>query len=303
MSSRGRACRLLTVGILFGALGLSVLMAQDQSLTQTSAAASVPASAGRERGPPVQPAFPLPPVVPVPDDLQLFLLIGQSNMSGRGSVEPQDRIPIARVFSLNQDLAWTMAIDPIQLERLAGVSMGRSFARELAAENPQVAIGLIPAAVGATYLGEWIKGGQCYEEAVRRAKAAMKNGRMRGILWHQGEGDGQVETDALTYGVRWTKMIQDLRADLGDLNLPVVVGELCRSIYTRPDHKTKFALEVNEQLAVLPLMVPYCAFVSSAGLKDKGDHVHFDSASQRELGRRYAHAFLELEPEWRLAEP
>ena len=240
-------------------------------------------------------------MTPAPENLQLFLLIGQSNMSGRGLVEPQDRVPIARVYSLNQDLQWVPALDPIQLERLAGVSLGRSFGRELTAENASVSIGLIPAAVGATYLGEWMKGGQYYEEAVRRAKAAMKSGRIRGILWHQGEGDGQLETDALTYGVRWTRMITDLRADLGVPDLPVVVGELCRSIYHRPDGKTKFALEVNEQLATLPLSIRACGFVSSDGLTDRGDHVHFDSASQRELGRRYAHAFLELDPAWAAA--
>ena len=233
-----------------------------------------------------------------PENLQLFLLIGQSNMSGRGIVEPQDRVAIPRVFSLNKDLAWVPAIDPIQLERLAGVSMGRSFGRVLADENPSVSIGLIPAAVGATSLGEWTKGGEIYENAVRRAKAAMKSGRLRGILWHQGEGDGQIETDAMTYGVRWAQFIHDLRADLGVPDLPVVVGELCRSLYHRPDGKTKFALEVNEQLAVMPLSVPFCAFVSSDGLKDKGDHTHCVSASQRELGRRYAHAFLEIDPGW-----
>ena len=33
-------------------------------------------------------------------DLQLFLLIGQSNMAGRGAIEAQDREPMPRVFTL-----------------------------------------------------------------------------------------------------------------------------------------------------------------------------------------------------------
>jgi hypothetical protein len=44
-------------------------------------------------------------------------------------------------------------------------------------------------------------------------------------------------------------------------------------------------------------------FVASDGLKDKGDFVHFDAASQREFGRRYAHAFLQLDPGWSTIEP
>jgi hypothetical protein len=36
------------------------------------------------------------------------------------------------------------------------------------------------------------------------------------------------------------------------------------------------------------------AFVSSADLVDKGDGVHFDSASARMLGRRYAEAYWSI---------
>jgi len=239
----------------------------------------------------------------VPENLQLFLLIGQSNMSGRGLVEAQDSVLIPRVFALNKDLEWVPAVDPVQLEVKSGVGMGRSFARVLAAENPLVSIGLVPAAVGATYLSEWVKGDDHYENAVRRAKAAIKNGRLRGILWHQGEGDSQTQVNALTYGTRWTQFINDLRADLGDPDLPVVIGELCRSIYRRPNGESRNAYEVNMQLATIPLTVPHCVFVASDGLKDKGDFVHFDAASQREFGRRYAHAFLQLDPTWSTIEP
>jgi len=38
--------------------------------------------------------------------------------------------------------------------------------------------------------------------------------------------------------------------------------------------------------------------VSSAGLRDKGDSVHFDTPSLHEFGRRYAYAFLALDPTW-----
>ena len=44
----------------------------------------------------------------------------------------------------------------------------------------------------------------------------------------------------------------------------------------------------------LPSEVPHTAFVSSDGLKHKGDKVHFDAESYRELGRRYAKAYLQL---------
>ena len=62
--------------------------------------------------------------------------------------------------------------------------------------------------------------------------------------------------------------------------------------------KFPFASQVNEQLALLPLKMPHCAFVSSAGLTDKGDRVHFDTRSLREFGRRYAFAFLAMDSSW-----
>ena len=37
---------------------------------------------------------------PAPRDI--FLLIGQSNMAGRGVVEAPDKIPHPRIFSMNQ---------------------------------------------------------------------------------------------------------------------------------------------------------------------------------------------------------
>ena len=38
--------------------------------------------------------------------------------------------------------------------------------------------------------------------------------------------------------------------------------------------------------------VPNVAYVSSEGLRDKGDKLHFDAASQRVFGARYAAAYF-----------
>jgi len=68
--------------------------------------------------------------------------------------------------------------------------------------------------------------------------------------------------------------------------VPLIVGELGRFTTAAPN--------VNPQLDRLPQAVPLCSLVTSAGLTDRGDHLHFDSASARELGRRYAQAFARL---------
>ena len=242
------------------------------------------------------------PLVCCPVDLpklQLFLLIGQSNMAGRGTVEAEDKEVIPHVFALNKDGEWVAAIDPVHFDKpkLAGVGIARTFGRVLAATDPTVSIGLIPAAVGGTSLDQWKPGGELYQDAVRRAKIAMKSGTLRGILWHQGESDGGAEDKASSYGERWVSMIRQLRADLNAPDVPVVVGGLAEWKVALPPGQA-FVPKVNEQLALLALRAPHTAFASSAGLTTLADHAHFDARSQRELGRRYALAFLSLDPSW-----
>lgn len=227
-------------------------------------------------------------------NLELFLLIGQSNMAGRGQVEAQDREPIRGVYVLNREMKWAPAVDPLHFDKpdIAGTGLARTFARYLLRQNPKASIGLIPAAFGGTSLDQWAPGGELYQNAVRRAREAAKSGRLRGILWHQGEADSGKEENAKSYRRRFAAMIRQLRQDLGAGDIPVVVGQI-GEFYRAP-----FARTVQEEQALIPLMVPRSAFVSSAGLGHKGDGVHFDSAALRELGRRYAHAYLSLELDW-----
>ena len=222
-----------------------------------------------------------------PSDMKLFLLIGQSNMAGRGVVEAQDKVPHPRVFMLNEQLAWVPAIDPMHWDRpdRIGVGPGSTFGRVVAEANAGTIVGLIPAAVGSTSLDQWAVGGELYTNAVARAREAMKHGKLAGILWHQGESDNTPEK-IVTYPERFSKMIAQLRSDLNAADVPVIVGEIGRFHVGSP--------AINPMLAKLPARVALCACVSSEGLADKGDKVHFDTPAAREFGRRYAQAWFEL---------
>lgn len=225
-------------------------------------------------------------------DYDIFLLIGQSNMAGRGVVEDHDRQPVEGIYMLDAEMNWKPAVHPMHFDKpaIAGVGLGRSFANALRKASPRHKIGLVPAAMGGSALDEWKPDGKLYQNAVTRAKAAMKSGKLRGILWHQGESDSSDEKLARSYGERWTAFILQLRKDLGDV--PVIAGELGRFF------KKPYAGVVNEQLALLPLEVSRVAFVSSEGLEHKGDDVHFDSNSLREFARRYALAYQTLDSGW-----
>lgn len=241
------------------------------------------------------PAAALPPK----EKFHLFLLIGQSNMAGRGAVTPADKVPNPRVLMLNQAGEWVPAVDPLHFDKpkAAGVGLGRTFAAEVAAATPGVTIGLIPCAVGGSPIDMWKPGAfynatqsHPWDDALRRAKQALQSGTLKGILWHQGESDSSTEL-APAYSDKLDDLIARLRRELDAPAVPFIAGQL--GVFAeRPWNDAK--KQVDRALRELPQRVKHTAFVSAEGLQHKGDKTHFDADSYREFGRRYAAAYLKL---------
>ena len=93
---------------------------------------------------------------------------------------------------------------------------------------------------------------------------------------------GQLQWSATAKGI-----IDALKSDLGlDNNLPVVVGEL------RQD-ASSCCSGMNSQINAFAQEYQNCGLASSAGLSvQTDDPYHFSAAGMRELGKRYAQAFL-----------
>jgi hypothetical protein len=235
--------------------------------------------------------------LPFASPADLYLLVGQSNMAGRGRVSAAVVGPHPRVFAWSRNDAWVPAVDPLHWDKPeAGVGPGLAFAAALAEAEPQRVIGLIPAAVGGTAISLWTPGTQDpvtkaypYDDALRRTRLALPAGRLAGIIWHQGEGD-RGDASRPLYGERLIALVARLRADLGAPDVPFVAGELAQ---LDPDNHRATA-EMNRTLNGLRERIPRFACVSAAGLCDGGDHLHLDSASAAELGRRYAVALRGL---------
>ncbi len=242
---------------------------------------------------------------PMPEKpLKLFLLVGQSNMAGRGKVGPEDVEPIPGVWSFSRSGKWIPAVDPLHWDKpeRAGVGPGRSFARELRRTYPEWEIGLIPCAFGGTRLDKWAPGSELFKNAVDRTKQALSDGELCGILWHQGEADSGRAENATTYAKRWTVFIQAVRAQLHAESVPVLVGGLgdfvSELVLPTGQRYGPFAEEVTRQLASLASVENKIGFVSAAGLSHIGDQLHFSAEAQREFGRRYAREFVKLNLAW-----
>lgn len=234
--------------------------------------------------------------------MNLFLLIGQSNMAGRGAVENGFLLWFNGVSALAENGEWVPALDPIHYDKpFAGAGLARTFAGVLRRNNPRREIGLIPAAMGGSALDEWQPGTENFETAIARTRIAMQSGTLRGILWHQGESDAGNEATAATYAARWLTMMNALRAELSAENVPVLAGLL--GDFLGPGRKhCPHAPEVNAQIASLSVKAPPVGIVPAHNLGHIGDELHFSTPALREFGRRYAHVYMSLSPEWEMLE-
>lgn len=237
----------------------------------------------------------------------LYLLIGQSNMAGRGPVEAQDTVAIPHVFTLNKNNEWVPARDPIHFDKtIAGVGLGRTFGIEMAKANPNVNIGLIPCAVGGSPIDAW-KPGVLYEQTgtypfddmEKRLKVALKDGTLKGILWHQGESDSNPEKCYL-YEDKLRNLIRKVRKIGQNEDAPFVAGEIGRfklkaNKEQYPDIKPCPAEVVMNATKKVVKADKHAGFVKSKGLDHKGDNTHFNSESYRILGKRYAKQMLKLQ--------
>lgn len=247
------------------------------------------------------------------DGKELFILFGQSNMSGSSPVEEQDKTTNENITfmveydcpSLNQTYGeWLVAQPPLHgcqwtNNGVLGLGPADYFAKTLAQTWTTSQIGLVPCAIPGVSIDVFLKGSgpppesyqalpsgfsSAYTMMVERAKEAQKQGRIRGILFHQGESNcGQSD-----WVDKVASIVSDLRTDLAiGEEVPFIAGEIPPPNSCSQSHNPK----VNE----IPNAIPNSAVVSAAGTAIH-DQYHFDTESARLMGQRYAEAFLEIEP-------
>lgn len=246
----------------------------------------------------------------------IYLCLGQSNMEGNARYEAQDTLvnPRFQVLSAvdNTKLGrvkgeWYPARAPLCRQN-TGLTPVDYFGRTMIENLPEnVKIGVVHVAIGGCKIElfqkdkrqEYIKtapgwmlgmlkeyDNNPYARLVEMAKIAQKDGVIKGILLHQGESNtGEKE---------WPQKVKSVYDSLlADLNLkaeevPLLAGEVVNADYGGT------CASMNPIIATLPQVIKNCAVVSSEGLSCAADHLHFDAAGYRVLGRRYAVQMLRL---------
>lgn len=250
-------------------------------------------------------------------DFYIFLCLGQSNMEGFPGVQQQDKTGVDKRFQVLAAVDfpalgrtkgnWYEAVPPL-CRGNTGLCPADYFGRTLVAHLPaKIRVGVINvsvagckielfdkdnyqayAATAAPWMQNIIKqySGNPYAHLVEMAKLAQKEGVIKGILLHQGESN--------TNDKQWPAKVKGIYDNLlKDLNLkaesvPLLVGEVVNA-----DQQGACA-SMNSIIAELPKTIPHSYVISSKDCPSRPDHLHFNPAGYRELGKRYAEKMLSL---------
>ncbi|MCH1498412.1 MAG: sialate O-acetylesterase [Akkermansiaceae bacterium] len=128
-------------------------------------------------------------IPPAKKEFHLFLLMGQSNMSGGVKIAAGDTQPAPHVLKMlhareGQEAKWVPGAYPLHPRRPNKKKMhgpGPSFAQTYLADKAGIVVGLIPMAWGGRNIARLEKGSVIYNDDIRHAKAAMQAGTLKSV--------------------------------------------------------------------------------------------------------------------------
>ena len=235
-----------------------------------------------------------PTVIPAKKKIWVFVMAGQSNMAGRGQVEPEDTVANERILAINKMGELVLAKEPLNLNEpsMVGLDCGMSFARTLLKScPPDVSILLLHTAVGGSSIQKWIHDSvhrdvpllSNFKARVERAKAF---GDIKGILWHQGEADANAKGIPV-YDARLDSLFGMFRKICGNKKLPILLGEL--GYFSKTSHEP--FMEINRIMHEHAQHDKNSGVIVTKGLDHKGDQLHFNAVGQRAIGRIFAELY------------
>ncbi|HMC65279.1 MAG TPA: sialate O-acetylesterase [Gemmataceae bacterium] len=224
----------------------------------------------------------------------LWVLAGQSNMQGVGDlidVTP----PHPKVMSFEMNGRWVRAQEPLhwwlldpvrQKTNPTGAGLGLPFAVALV-QKTKVPIGLLPCAVGGTYMTQWdpakksLGRSSLYGAMLDQVKKA--GGKVKGMLWYQGEAERD-EATFKVYPKVFEAFIAAVREDLHQPDLPFYFVQIGRLVAVENARGWK---AVQETQRLLPERVPNTAVISVIDL-ELDDFIHVGTQGLKRAGERLA---------------
>lgn len=254
-----------------------------------------------------------------PEELQVYLCLGQSNMEGHARIRGGNPLPADNRFMVMQAVdcpntgrekgEWYTATPPL-VRCHTGIGPIDFFGREMIRKLPnEVSVGVINVAIGGCKIelfdkdnymeyvessADWLKNmvaeydGNPYERLLELAiQAREKGGIIKGILLHQGESN----TGDTEWPMKVKKVYDNLLSDIGlePNSIPLLAGEVVHA------DQEGVCASMNEIIQTLPDIIPNCKVISSAGCKAGPDKLHFSMEGYKLLGERYAETMLTVQ--------
>ncbi len=221
--------------------------------------------------------------------IPIVILAGQSNMVGHGQLSELGGRGLpsgVKLFDLNPR------------EGYFGPEVG--FAHAFQNEMQLDELWLIKYAVGGSSLLAWEPNwsaeraattddsdkGALYPRLIRHVQQITlgQDVQLLACLWMQGESDSRYETAAAQFQSNLQRLIEQMRADLHQAEMQFIIGMVNPS----PARFTYLSTVRAAQKRVAQTQ-PIVSLVDTDGLTKHDDELHYDTAGQLELGRRFAH--------------
>jgi sialate O-acetylesterase len=243
----------------------------------------------------------------------IWMLAGQSNMEGVGDLvdveAPSDKVnsfnmvdewvnakePLHELVSANDRVHWRKnaageperlsgeALETYRANRKKGAGLGLPFAIEYE-KRSGIPVGLLPCAHGGTSMNQWDpglkeKGGDSlYGACIRRAE--LVGGRIKGILWYQGESDANAQAAPL-FQDKFENLVKAFRQDLQTNDLPFYYVQIGRHVSAAPFEPWN---AVQEAQRIAETRLPQSAMFSAIDT-DLDDGIHVSTQEHKRLGR------------------
>ena len=234
----------------------------------------------------------------------LWVIAGQSNSAGYGRGPYEDPAELGVHLFRNSE-RWALAAHPMNestdtqhgVNREAAnpghspyLQFGRTLKRTLA--HP---VGLVQTSLGGSPLTRWNPGepgaADLFDNMVQCVEKV--GGKVRGIVWYQGESDTGTDADATSYVERFQQAVAAWREALADAELPVLTVQLNRVRQpVDPDADRRWS-QVREAQRQVARKTPGVGVVPALDLP-LSDQIHTSPAGNMLLGERLAQAALGL---------
>lgn len=226
----------------------------------------------------------------------IFIMAGQSNMAGRATIEPFDTITNPRIFTINKWDKLVLAKEPLHKYEpgVSGLDCGLSFANHILLNaKDSIYIILVPAAIGGSSIDQWLYDSvhrkvKLYSNLLSKVEEAKKYGIVKGVLWIQGEEEA-VKSATENYKIKLQSFILKVRNDLKDSTIPFLIGRIKGF-----DSNILNWEKINNSIDSIQKSMIKVGVINTSDLDHAGDKIHFDSNSQRLIGKRFATELLPM---------